>query len=109
MSVELRHHAKFRGDRSKGCRDIAIFEFFKITAASILDFNDRNGQESRAALFCQILLKSLEPRPRYGDFSIFQYGGGPRRSGPPTKTTWWYLSLQNLAEIDTIVWTMCTF
>ena len=27
MSVELRHHAKCRGDRSNPCRDIAIFYF----------------------------------------------------------------------------------
>jgi len=38
LSVELRHHAKFRGDPSKCCRDITIFGFFNMTAAAILDF-----------------------------------------------------------------------
>ena len=38
MRVELRHRAKFRGDRSNHCRDIAIFGFFKMAAAAILDF-----------------------------------------------------------------------
>jgi len=37
MSVELLHHAKFRGDWSNRCRDIAIFGFFKIAAAAMLD------------------------------------------------------------------------
>jgi len=37
-SVELRHRTKFCGDRSKRCRDIAIFVLFKMTAAAILDF-----------------------------------------------------------------------
>jgi len=27
ISVELRHHANFRGDRSNRCRDIAILDF----------------------------------------------------------------------------------
>ena len=35
--VELRHQAKLR-DRSKGWRDMAIFWFLKIAAATILDF-----------------------------------------------------------------------
>jgi len=38
MSVELCHHAKFRGDRSNRCRDIAIFGFFKMADDAILDF-----------------------------------------------------------------------
>jgi len=36
--IELRHRAKFCGDRSNCCRDIAIFGFFKMAAAAILDF-----------------------------------------------------------------------
>ena len=39
-------------------------------------FNGQNGQASGTASLCQILLKSLQPRPRYGDFSISQDGGG---------------------------------
>jgi len=36
--VELRHHDKLRGDRSNCCRDMAIFRFLKMAAATILDF-----------------------------------------------------------------------
>jgi len=41
-SVELRHHAKFRGDQSNRCRNIANFGFFKIVAAAILVFEISN-------------------------------------------------------------------
>jgi len=35
---ELRRYAKFGGNRSNHCRDMAIFRFFKMAAAAILDF-----------------------------------------------------------------------
>jgi len=35
----------------------------------------RNGQEGQTASLCQISSKSLEPRPRYWDFSIFEDDG----------------------------------
>jgi len=38
-------------------------------------FNGQNGQAGRTASLCQILSKSLQPRPRYNDFSISQDGG----------------------------------
>ena len=38
-------------------------------------FNGQNVQAGGTASLCQILLKSLQPRPRYGDFSISQDGG----------------------------------
>ena len=38
-------------------------------------FNRQNGQAGVTAPLCQILLKSLQPRPRYDDFSNFQDGG----------------------------------
>jgi len=38
-------------------------------------FNGRKDQEGWTALTCQILSKSLKPRPRYGDFSNFQNSG----------------------------------
>ena len=41
ISVELRHRARFRSDRSNRCRDISILVLFKMTAATI--FKDRNG------------------------------------------------------------------
>jgi len=33
------------------------------------------AQEGRSASLCQIWSKSVKPRPRYGDFSIFHDGG----------------------------------
>ena len=38
-------------------------------------FQFSNGQAGGTASLCQILSKSLQPRPRYGDFSNFQDGG----------------------------------
>ena len=55
------------------CISIRIPNFsldFKISI-----FNRQNGQEGGTASLCQILSKSLQPRPRYGDFAIFQDGG----------------------------------
>ena len=52
-----------------------------MAAAAILDFknfqifNGRNGQEGRIASPCQISSKPVQPRLKYGDFSIFQDGG----------------------------------
>ena len=126
--AELRRRAKFGRNRSNCGRDMAIFRFFKMTAAAILDFsnfkfltvdssrgskcvamsnlveigqlaaaiwrffdfsrwrrrhlgffkfqifNGRTAQEGRNASPCQIWSKSVNWRPRYGDFSIFQDG-----------------------------------
>ena len=36
--VELRHHAKFRRNRWNRSRDMAIFRFYKMAVAAILDF-----------------------------------------------------------------------
>ena len=38
-------------------------------------FNGQNGQAGGTASLCQNWLKSLQPRPRYRDFSNFQDGG----------------------------------
>ena len=38
--VELRHNAKFCRNRSNRGRDMAIFRFFKMAAAAILDFQN---------------------------------------------------------------------
>ena len=57
------------------------FYFFRMSAASILYFfkfqicNEPHGHEGRTASSpCQISLKTLKLRPRYGDISIFQDG-----------------------------------
>ena len=39
-SVKLRQRAKFRGDSSNRRRDMAIFRFFNMAAAAILDFSN---------------------------------------------------------------------
>jgi len=63
------------------CRSVKplhIHRNFRISADAILDFfkfQIPNSHEGRTATPCQILLKSLKLRPRYGDFSIFQNGG----------------------------------
>ena len=62
--------------------NMAIFQFFSMAAAAIVDFKifkfltvGWNVQEGRTVSSGQISSKSLELRPRYGDFSIFQDGG----------------------------------
>ena len=37
---EMPHHAKFGENRLKRGRDMAIFQFFKMAAAAILDFEN---------------------------------------------------------------------
>ena len=54
--------------------NMAIFQFFSMAAAAIVDFQILNGwsvQEGQTASLFQISLKSLQPQPRYRDFSIF--------------------------------------
>jgi len=75
--VELHQRAKCRENRLNRGRNVAIFRFFKMATAAILDFrnfknfNGRNVQEGRIASACKILSKSVEPRPGYDYFHIF--------------------------------------
>jgi len=76
MRAKLRHHAKFRRNQSNHGRDIAIFRFFKMSAA-ILDstfkiFNGRMAQEGRSASPCQIWSKWSNCGQ---NMAIFQDGG----------------------------------
>jgi len=79
--VKLHHCAKFRRNRSNRNRYIVIFRFFKDGGRRHLGFskiqiiNGRGGLEGRTASSCQISSKSVQPRLKYGDFSIFQDGG----------------------------------
>jgi len=69
-------------NRMKRGRDMAIFRFFKMAAATILDFfeisNFLKSERSirsrvvQTASSCQILLKSLLPRPRYVSINIIR-------------------------------------
>jgi len=51
---------------------MAMFGFFKMAAEF---FNGQMAQEGRTASPCQIWSKSVKPRPRYGNFFIFQDDG----------------------------------
>ena len=45
---------------------------FQLGFSKFQFFNGQNGQAGGTASLCQISSKSLELRPRYGDFSIFK-------------------------------------
>ena len=57
----MRHHTKFREDRSKPSEDMADFRFFKMAAVRHLGllkmqiFNGWDAQEGRTVSACQIL------------------------------------------------------
>jgi len=63
---------------------MTIFRFFKMADGRNVGFlkfqtvNGRTAEDDRNAPPCQIWSKSVKPRPRYGDFSIFQDGGRRR-------------------------------
>ena len=80
--VKLRQRAKFRGDRSGSCRDMAIFGFFKTVVrrrhlgfSKFQMFNSRTAKQCRTASPCQNWSKLVEPSPRYRDCSIFPDSG----------------------------------
>ena len=78
--ANMRYHAKCCAERSNHCRYIVSF-IFRMSAATVLDFfkfqisNRTNSHEGRTASPCQMSLKWLKLRPRYGDYLIFQDGG----------------------------------
>ena len=40
LRAKVRHHAKFRKDRSNRSGNVAYFRFFKMAAAAMLDFRN---------------------------------------------------------------------
>ena len=40
QNVKMRNRAKFRGNRSNRCRDMAIFRFSKMAAVAVLDLQN---------------------------------------------------------------------
>jgi len=93
-----------------------------MAAAAILDFqyfklfNGRNRQGGRTAPACQISWKSVEPRPKYDDFSIFQDGGRPPSwiCNACVGTTHEghlvvFITVQNLVGMGGVVLIICTF
>ena len=74
-SVQTHQHTKFRQNMSVGCEDIKIFQFFKMAAAAILDYRNREflfadgiwrAQTHHCTKFCQN--RSF----RYGYIAIFR-------------------------------------
>jgi len=47
---------------------------FQLVFSKFQFLNGQNGQEGGTASLCQILSQSLQPWPRYRDFSICQHG-----------------------------------
>ena len=98
----MHQHAKFRHNRSIGCEDIKIFPFFKMTAAAILDFRNREflftvGIWRVQAHHCT---KFRQNRSfRCGDIAIFRFfkmAGVSEYLGVS-------ITLQNLVMIDAVV------
>ena len=80
----------FCGFRSIAVNSVYKMQFFTFTFAVLLPVlsrlliiskfkfsNGRNSQDDRTRSLCQISLKSLKPRLRYGYCSIFEDGGRP--------------------------------
>ena len=98
-------YAKFHGNRWNCCRDMAIFRFFKMVAAAILDFSNfkcltvgtlKRAEMRRRAKFGRNRSK------RGGVMAIFRFckmaavrhlGFVMCMFGPPTKSIWWFLML----------------
>jgi len=77
-TAKVRHHVKFRVDRSNRCRDMAIFRFLKMAAAAILDCKNVEilwvGRLKTAKLRHRAKFRvdrSNRCVLRYGHFSIF--------------------------------------
>ena len=116
--VELHDRAKFRQNRPNCGWDMEFFGFQDGHLGCLIFriFNGRDGQDVRNASLCQIWWKSVGPRLRYGDFSIFQDGGRPPSwiCNACVVTTHEghlvvFIAVQNLVGIDAVVVIICTF
>ena len=95
--AKVHHPAKFCANRSRRCRDMAVFVFFKMAAVRHLgfskvgNFNCPYPSEGQNASSYRILCRSVEPLRRYGRFRFFKMaavrhlGFVIRVFGPPTK------------------------
>jgi len=80
-------------------------------------FHTLNGHEGRIASLCKIASKSLQARPKYGDFSIFFQDNGCLPSGICNACVGTtnkghlvvFIIVQNLVGIDAVVLIICTF
>ena len=73
---EMLHHAKFGQNRLNRGRDMAIFRFFKMAAAAILDFENFKFLTVRAVKRVELhqIAKFRQNRPKCGlDMAIFRF------------------------------------
>jgi len=109
-SPNMRHRTKFREDRSNRSGDIAISDFgnFKFLTVGTL----KRVELRLRAKFCRNRLN------RGWDMAIFRFfkiaavrhlGLVLRVLGPPTKSIWWSLTVQNLVVIGAVISTVCKF
>ena len=77
----MRHRVKFRRNRSNRGRDMAIFQFFKMAVAAILDFENFKfltvGRLKRVEMRCHARVRRNQSK-RGRDmaiFRLFQDGG----------------------------------
>jgi len=114
--AKLRHHAKFRRNRSNRGRDMVIFRFSKMAAAAILDFQHfkflRIGRLRRDELLRRA--KFVRNRSNFcGDMMIFRFfqDGGRRPPWICCVSDWTthkrplavFITVQNLVGIDAVV------
>ena len=115
-----RHHVKFCQNRSNSGRDMAIFRFFKMVAATILDFRNFKfltvGRVKSVKLCHRAKFRSDRSNP-CRDMTIFQFflnGGRPpswicnacvgtTRVGHLVV----FITMQNLVGIDAVVLIIC--
>ena len=117
----VRHHTKFRGDRSNRCGDMAIFPFFKMAVAAILYFQifEFLTVERSRGLNCiatpnfVAIGQTVAEIWRLCDF--FQDGGRPP-SWICESHIWTiqghlvvFITVQNLVRIDAVVSIICKF
>ena len=102
----MRRHAKLGRHRSKRGGDMAIFRFFKMAAAAILDFKTfklltvERLRRSKCVAMPNLVEIGQTAAEIWRFFGFFQDGGHGRHLGfvmrvfgPPTKGIWWSLSL----------------
>ena len=102
---------------------MAIFRFFKMDAAAVLDFQKSGncrggkGQDSQIASPSQIASRSVILLLRYGDFLFFFQDGGRPPSWICDECVWTtheghlvvFITVQNLVGIDAVVLIICVF
>jgi len=120
--VKLRQRAKFRGDRSNRRRNMAIFRFFNMAVAAVLDFSN-----FKFLTVGRLKTADLRRRAKFGrnrsnrhrDMAIFRFFQNSGR--PPSWISYLcvrtihagllvvFIAAQNLVGIDAVVLIICMF